>query len=198
MMAVSPDITAVEMDYARSVLGKTYTSLLKNELDLTVTEDYCDPYCRTITDITIVNNTLTSLDEVVETSRQDTGGDNQDDCTATLQLTFEITGTYVGCEDTEFPGLFSPGRRQLIDVKQPQLRFDVNRALQQEKNDMDGVDSRRDMEEVTCPSCSDDESTLGFVSPTLDGVQTLLSDFVAVLPGICEVTSADVVPAKRF
>jgi hypothetical protein len=185
-MSVSSEISALEINYASSVFEKTYTSLLKNEL-AAATSEYCDPYCRDITSINVTSNTLTTPEAEARQS-----GPN---CDATLELTFSVMGTFVGCNDTVFPGLFSSGRRQLVQVQQPKLRFDVRRALEDEM-DMEGTEEDMDMT-AECPSCLDDESTLGFASPSLDGVKTLLSDYVTVLPAVCELTDAVIKPAER-
>mmetsp|Transcript_56846 Transcript_56846/g.138384 ORF Transcript_56846/g.138384 Transcript_56846/m.138384 type:complete len:333 (-) Transcript_56846:2578-3576(-) len=184
-MSVSPEISALEIDYASTVFEKTYEGILKNELSAAA-DAYCDPYCRDITEISVVSNTLTVPDEPAAAEARQAG----EDCAGTLDLTFEIKGTFVGCEDTEYPGLFASGRRQLVQVQRSQVRFDMTRAL--EGHTMMETEEM----EVTCPSC--DDSTLGLASPTLDGVKTLVSDFVTVLPAICEVTGAEIVPSERL
>jgi hypothetical protein len=176
-MSVQSGISGIEIDYATAVLEKTYTSMLQNELTQSLSQ-YCDPYCRKIDSITILSNKLITA-ETAE-SRQ-TG-----DCDASLVLTFSVEGTFIGCEDTEFPGLFAPGRRQLVEVQTSKVRRNLNAPrFLEPSEEMDGMDM--------CPSCPDDSNTLGLTAPTVTRMSELLDGFVAVLPAICEVTGAEIV-----
>jgi hypothetical protein len=177
-MAVTTDISTIEIDYATAVLEKTYTSLLANELTQSLSE-FCDPYCRQIDSITVLSNELSTSD-ISEARQADDG------CDSTLVLTFGVVGSYVGCEDTEFPGLFSSGRRQLVHIQPSKIRRNMNVRRFLEDMEADGG-------AVMCDSCPDGSNTLGLPAPTVDAMSELLSDFVAVLPAICEVTDAQIV-----
>jgi hypothetical protein len=181
-LAVKTDISNIEIDYATAVLEKTYTSLLANELAQSLSQ-YCDPYCRQIESIIVLSSDLVTPDGETSEARQQ----QDDDCDATLVLTFGVEGTYVGCEDTEFPGLFTSGRRQLVQIQASKVRRNLNvlRVLQ---------DTEANMEpDAACGSCPNDSNTLGLPAPTVDAMSELLSDFVEVLPSICAVTDAQVV-----
>ncbi|KAG7345635.1 hypothetical protein IV203_033166 [Nitzschia inconspicua] len=178
-MSVDSGISSIEMEYAAAVFEKTYTSMLANELSASLNE-YCDPYCRQITGLTVLSNELISPEESAD-SRQSS------DCDATLKLVMGIEGTFVGCEDTPFPGLFSAGRRQLIQIQRSKVRMNLNtpRFLQPgaEGTEMDPM----------CPSCPDDSNSLGLQAPAVPSMVEILDGFVSVLPAICELTDAEIV-----
>lgn len=161
-MSVKSDISKIETDYATAVLTKTYTSLLKNQLSAAA-EEYCDPYCREVDSIVILSNELSTSDQTAE-SRQSS------DCDGILTLVFGVTGTFVGCEDTEFPGLFSS--RRLL------MKNNLRRFLEDD--------------EAMCGACPDSSASLGFPSPTVDTITELLDTFVSVLPAVCEITDVSV------
>jgi hypothetical protein len=163
-MSVMSGISAVEIEYAANVFEETYGAMLANELSQ-AQADYCDPYCRKITNVVVSANALTTSAAATAEARQSSGA-----CDASLELTFSVEGTWYGCEETVWPGLFAP---------------DGRRALQ--KN------LRRILEEVaedSCPVCPDDATSLGLVSPSTTQLKEVMAEFVAVLPAICELTDA--------
>jgi hypothetical protein len=61
--------------------------------------NYCDPYCREITDVSVIETETSNIFEVSE--RQG------NECDTELKLTFQLEGTYWACEGDPFPGLFA-------------------------------------------------------------------------------------------
>jgi len=98
-----------------------------------------------------------------------------------LELTFSLEGTYWGCEDEEFPGLFSPdtGARQLKTTQNFLRKPSPPRFLEEEYDE--------------CPVCPEDSSTTGLTAPTSESLLELMNPYVAVLPAVCELTSAKIV-----
>jgi len=179
-LAVTPDISALEIEYAAKTFEKTYGALLENKLEQ-AQADYCDPYCRRITNVNVDSNSLTAAASARQASP--TG------CDAELKLTFSVEGTYYGCEDTVFPGLFTVDdgeRRQLTEtINNNHLRRILappkTRKLQED-------------DEESCPICPDDVESLGLVSPSIDQLTEVMHDFVSVLPAICELKHAELTP----
>ena len=83
-LAVSSErVTAVELDYVKSVVQKAYEGL-----------DFCDPYCRMLTSVSVEKA------EVFDAAQP------EGDCDGILQMTLLVDGTYMNCgEVTDFPGL---------------------------------------------------------------------------------------------
>ncbi|KAL3909649.1 MAG: hypothetical protein SGILL_008004 [Bacillariaceae sp.] len=170
-MAVSADISEVEINYAASVLQKTYTSLVQGAIENAT--DFCDPFCRTVTGVEVVDW------EVVP----DVNGTYlEEGCDSELDVLYEVSGTFVGCEDTEWPGL--------IDT--PALRRQLSAAKEEIESFLRGGLARW-LQEDLCGACPDDSSSLGNVIPTGDDIIETLDPFVSVLPSICAVTDFVVV-----
>lgn len=168
-MSVMSTITALEIQYAANVFEKTYGAMLANEL-AEAQADFCDPFCRKITEVVVSNNTLTTA-AATATARQ-----SGPSCNASLKLTFSVVGTWQGCEDTVWPGLFgAEGRRA--------LQKNLRRILEEES------------EEDSCPVCPDGATTLGLVAPSTTQLKDTMTGFVAVLPAICELTDAQLIVA---
>ncbi|KAG7355231.1 hypothetical protein IV203_004587 [Nitzschia inconspicua] len=164
-MNVASTISAIEIEYAANVFEKTYGAMLANELSQAQAA-YCDPYCRKITDVEVSANSLTT--SATSSARQSSS------CDSSLALTFSVKGTWFGCEDTAWPGLFAPeGRRA--------LKKSLRRILEETE------------ETDTCSSCPDSAQSLGLVSPSMAQLKEVMSEFVAVLPAICEVTDVQLV-----
>ncbi len=163
-MSVTSNVSSIEVNYAASVFEKTYMGLLRNELDIA---DYCDPYCRSITSVNVTRN----QDSLV-TAKQ------IGNCDMELKLIFSIEGTFWGCDDTEFPGLFasSHGDRHLLLTERTSLRSQrLNRLLD------GGVTS--------CALCSG-ESSGSLSAPTSDEFLDAMNQFVTIIPDICELKLA--------
>ncbi|KAL3907064.1 MAG: hypothetical protein SGILL_009022 [Bacillariaceae sp.] len=163
-MAVTSDISDVEISYAASVLQKTYTSLLQGAV--ADADDFCDPFCRMVTGVEVIDSVVApdSNSSYIE-----------EGCDSVLAVTYEVTGTFVGCEDTEWPGLVATPatfRRKLQEEANSLLRGGFVRWLQPEM----------------CRSCPDDASNLGNVVPSGDEVIEIMDPFVSVLPQICALT----------
>jgi hypothetical protein len=173
-MSVSSSISAVEIEYAANTFEKTYTAMLSNQLEA-AQEDYCDPFCRKITAVTVDSNSLMA-GEATAQARQASS------CDAMLEMTFNVEGTYVGCEDTEFPGLFAAETRRAL---RKNLRSAVVRSLQDAEE-----------EATACPVCPDDVDSLGLVSPSNQALKNVMMDFVTVLPAICELRKVEIIPAN--
>lgn len=161
-LSVASSISSIEIDYAANVFEQTYSAMLANELTQ-AQADYCDPYCRKIVDVTVTSNSLT-----VAEARQ------AGECDSTLTMTFTVEGTFYGCEDTVFPGLFGvEGRRA--------LKKNLRRILQD------------DADEDSCRVCPDGSTSLGLVSPSISNLRDTMKQFVTALPAICELTDASVI-----
>jgi hypothetical protein len=90
-----------------------------------------------------------------------------------------IEGTYFGCNDTMFPGLFVEGRRQLQKFLRVAPRL---RMLQ---------DTMENSTMEDCPVC--DGGTVGFISPSTEELTGVLKDYISGIPTICELTAASLV-----
>jgi hypothetical protein len=170
VMAVSSSISSLEIDYAKNVFAKTYGALVKNQLEQAQT-NFCDPFCRTITATTVVNSAITAAAAAQAKQGDTTNGS----CDSQLQLTLSVDGTYWGCEDTVFPGLFT------ISDQARYLRTAAARS---------GFSPRALQEGETCPVCTGDAASLEFSAPSVDQLKEAMQTYVTVLPGICELTSA--------
>jgi hypothetical protein len=168
-MSVSSSVSAVEIEYAANVFKRTYDGLLANELESQ--ENYCDPYCRNITDVVVSSNTLTTTAQTRQSSS---------DCDSSLTLTFSLKGTWIGCNDTVWPGLFVTEGQRL-------LRKNLRRVLQ-EMEQTGSADS--------CPVCPDDGTTLGLVSPSTAQLKDVMDEYFTAIPTICELTDAQWVSAS--
>ena len=188
-LAIDPLITDDEIDYTRSVLQKTYTALVENQLEVEETS-YCDPFCRKITSVLIQDTKKVDTGTVIEDKLF---LDSTASCTQELELTFAIGGTWVGCTGSEssFPGLFSiPSvtdnifddqkiRRQLSStVSQHNLRHVSSRNLQ----DIEG-----------CGVCPTDVDSFGMLAPSSKGLHEVMQPFITVLPAVCEIVSIELV-----
>lgn len=200
-MAVSSSISAVEINYAANTLEKTYSSMLSNQLEQ-ARADYCDPYCRMISAVTVDSNSLMTSEATAEARQAGT-----DDCDAMLELTFNVEGSYYGCEDTVFPGLFaSPEARRMLRASVVGSSSSNVRFLQDAEEDMmeeeammeDGEmeDTTEDDMDASCPVCPDDVQSLGLVSPTSAQLKNVIKPFVTVLPAICGLNKVEVIPSN--
>jgi hypothetical protein len=106
-MAVSSSITEDEIAYTASLMQKTYTALLAGFLE--EAQDYCDPYCRTITGIEVIGYELTG-NATNETFVEE-------GCDDTLVMSYAVDGAFLGCEGADFPGMFAQLRRRLIALR---------------------------------------------------------------------------------
>jgi hypothetical protein len=169
-MAVSQDITDVEINYAAAVLQKTYTALLQGAI--ADAGDFCDPFCRTVTGVEV-------LDSVIAPDPNSTY--TEEGCDSVLAVTYEVSGTFVGCEDTEWPGLVATPtfRRKLQEDTSSLLRGGFVRWLQSD----------------TCRTCPDDSTNLGNVVPTGEEIIEVLDPFVSILPEICALTDFVIIDA---
>jgi hypothetical protein len=192
-LAVDPLISDDEMDYAASVLQKTYTALVENRLLEVEEASYCDPFCRKISYVRIENATKVDTGTAVEDT---TFLDSTAACTQELELIFSIGGTWVGCTGTEssFPGLFSTPsvgdnifddqkvrRRRLPSTTtlQHNLRHVSNRQLQ------DGIEG--------CGVCPSSVDSLGMLAPSSQRLHEAMQPFITVLPAVCEIVSIELV-----
>ena len=195
-MSVSSTISAVEIDYAANTFEKTYSAMLSNQLEA-AQEDFCDPFCRTISAVTVDSNSLMGGDATAE-ARQ------SGECDSMLEMTFVVEGTFVGCEDTAFPGLFAPAARRhlrsssftvrsLQDAEEDMMmeEEDMEEDMMMEEEDMMMEDSMAD-----CPVCPDDVESLGLVSPSNQMLKNVMKDFVTVLPAICNLNKVEIIPAN--
>jgi hypothetical protein len=163
-MSVASTVSAVEIEYAVNVFKRTYGAMLANELEQ-AKADYCDPYCRNITDVVVSFNTLTTPD-----ARQ-----ASTDCDSSLSLTFSVEGTWYGCNDTAWPGLFiKDGSRR--------IRRNLRRILEELTDEEESSDS--------CPVCDEDNPNLGLVAPSISELKEVMNEFFTVIPTICELTDA--------
>ena len=106
-MAVSSSITEPEIAYTAALMQKTYTALLEGFLE--EAQDYCDPYCRTITNIEVMGYELTG--NITNATYVEDG------CDDTLVVSYAIDGSFLACEGADFPGMFSQLRRRLRSLR---------------------------------------------------------------------------------
>jgi hypothetical protein len=170
-MIVKGSITEDDIEYAEGVFSKTYMNLLKNGFD--EEGDVCDPYCRSITDVNATYNEVFVAEEsetenstVALTARQ-----VDEECNTVAELTLSVQGEYWGCDDSEFPGLFSSGERRGLAKSHFRSRFLAPN---------DG----------SCPVCSDD-SELFDLAPSQEELIKALKVYITVLPTICELESVE-------
>ncbi|KAG7342381.1 hypothetical protein IV203_007474 [Nitzschia inconspicua] len=170
-MAVNADISDVEIAYAARVFQRTYVAMLTGAVEDNA--DYCDPFCRSISNIEVVGNQVVPLEDssIVE-----------EGCDATLDLIFGVNGTFVGCPDTEFPGLFFTPRRQLLSI--------ANQAALNTASFLRGGSVRWLVDvEPLCGSCPDNSSSsIVNVVPTEDDMIEIINPLLSILPGVCAVT----------
>ena len=150
------------------MFAKTYEAMIDNELN-ELQSSYCDPYCREISDVVVVE---TATANIVETSeRQAT------ECDTELKLTFRVAGTYWACEGFPFPGLFSDPM---------------------ESGDADALKMTAIMmENAACQVCPEDSVSNGLNAPTSDELLNAMKPYMTVLPGICELRSAEVLDDSK-
>ncbi|KAG7363555.1 hypothetical protein IV203_026916 [Nitzschia inconspicua] len=169
VMAVNTDINDVEIAYAARVIQRTYLAMLTGAVEDNA--DYCDPFCRSISNIEVVGNEVVPLED---SSFLDEG------CNATLDLIFGVNGTFIGCPDTEFPGLFfTPSRRQLLSI--------ANQAALNTASFLRGGSARWLVDvEPLCSSCPD--NSIVNVVPTEDDMIKIINPLLSILPDVCAVT----------
>jgi hypothetical protein len=171
-MTVASTFTAVDMDYSANVFQKTYMGMLQNRFE-DAAVNYCDPYCRTITDVVVVDNNA-----VAATAKQAT------DCTIEVQITLAAEGTYWGCDGQGFPGLFaSDGGRQL---KTTTSSTRMDRVLSPKDS------TTTSTSKSTCPACTDVDTTLDLSAPGPDDLLSIMGPYVEVLPAVCDLLSAEI------
>jgi len=168
-LAVNSEISQAEIDYAASIFLKTYTAVLQGLVD---GADYCDPYCRTVTDVEIVGSTLTG--NVTNQTFVELG------CDDTLVLTFAVDGTYQSCEADDWPGLFTEVEARRLASSNSFLRGAGERFLQSNS---------------TCGECPDDSTSLGQIAPSEEELALIMDPFISILPNVCELVSVTVIEA---
>jgi hypothetical protein len=172
---VDPAITEAEIDYAGGIFLKTYMAMLQNELEATAT-NYCDPYCRQITDVSLVGSSF-----VGNVTDEDLTAEG---CTAYLEMVFGVDGTYTGCEDTPFPGLFATPNATRRSLLGPETFLRGGFFGYDETNE-----DRFLQTSDGCGEC-DAEST-GPSSPTTEEMVERMNPYISVIPAVCELTSVD-------
>jgi hypothetical protein len=224
-MSTSSSVTAVELDYAASVFQKTYETMLQNGLQEFHDSDYCDPYCRNLVSVNATGYKV--VDGEVSAESQERG------CENLVALSVAISGTYVGCPNAAFPGLFTlsapstgaeedeagtaeaRGGRQLWEVAvakameglaAPQVieSFNVKKGTtnlratatpsSRKVTSFSSPHHRFLDEELLCPICPDDSSSLGVVAPSTEGMIEVMDPFITVLPTICELIKVETAP----
>ncbi|KAL3929137.1 MAG: hypothetical protein SGARI_004838 [Bacillariaceae sp.] len=169
-MIVKGSITQDDIQYAEGIFSKTYLEALENGFNQE--EGFCDPYCRSISNLTATYSEVMVAEES-ETVAVDARQADDDECDTVAELTFSVQGEFWGCDDAEFPGLFSNGgeRRNL----KTSLR---SRFLAPD--------------DESCPVCSEDSETTG-MAPSQEDLTKALKVYITVLPNICELESVEVV-----
>lgn len=94
------------------------------------------------------------------------------ECDTELKLTFLVEGTYWGCEGSPFPGLFSDA----MDSDAEALNM-TGMILKQK---------------ASCQVCPEDTLGEGLPAPTADDLLESMQPYMAALPTICELQSAEV------
>jgi hypothetical protein len=170
-MAVSSDITDVEINYAAAVFQRTYVALVRGLAeDL---PDFCDPFCRYVADVEVVSSEIIPVED---------SSFAEEGCDSELEIVFDVTGTFVGCPDTEFPGLFGTSPLRQLYALTSETAARTTSLLR-------GNSVRRLQEsEQLCGSCPDDSSSLGNVVPTEDEMIEIMDPLLSILPNVCALT----------
>ncbi|KAL3915606.1 MAG: hypothetical protein SGILL_005567 [Bacillariaceae sp.] len=94
-MSVASDISATEIQYAADIFGKTYggSSLI----------GFCDPKCRKINDVYLQEATV--FRNIFENGSQVSKSGST--CNQEVKITISTGGSFYGCPEEQFPGLFS-------------------------------------------------------------------------------------------
>ncbi|KAG7355216.1 hypothetical protein IV203_004572 [Nitzschia inconspicua] len=161
ILAVTSTITNIEVEYVANVLAKTYEAMIQNNLG-DGQGSYCDPICRKITQISVVE---TVTENIFESSEQ-----QANNCDTELKVTLSVGGTYWACEGVPFPGLFS----------EPMSDDQV----------FDSIGANA--EDTTCQVCHDDSTIAGINEPTSLNLLKTMKPYMTVLGSICDLLSAEV------
>ena len=193
-LAVDSGITVSEYNYAADVFTKTYSAMLNNDFDSSAT-NYCDPYCREITGVVVINTEWAG--NTTDSNFQDNG------CNAYLEMIFEVEGTYVGCDGTPFPGLFanpSVTRRFLSDLatipfSKSFLRGGGLSSMKEESLDS-GHRYLQPTDGAACGECSA-EGEITPIAPTTEELTQQLEPFITVLPSVCEISALNTLEVEK-
>mmetsp|Transcript_16806 Transcript_16806/g.27270 ORF Transcript_16806/g.27270 Transcript_16806/m.27270 type:complete len:201 (-) Transcript_16806:184-786(-) len=185
-LSVMSTITPIETQYAATVLQKTYVAMLHNQLE--VATDYCDPYCRDITYVTVMSANQTNIFAANTTGSSFA---RESTCDSELRLSFSLNGTFWACEDQPFPGLFSSGPNGT------NLEDDFTMTAEARSFGYRFLEIFQAEEEEMCPSCPAN-STSSVIPPSAMDLAEVMAPFVEVLPVICDLTSVEVLDDGSF
>jgi hypothetical protein len=195
-MSVNEKITNADIDYAMSVFKKTYGALLENKLE-EAAGSYCDPWCRKISSVQVMDYALNTNASLMEEN------DLNNKCNGELELVFVVEGTFWGCQDEEFPGVFSTaslaehddGEETTTATAQVKNANGSSRRRRRRRLPWLQQQQLRGLNPETCTVCAAD-SVGTITTPTSDQLIQAMTPYVTVLPDICYVLSADLTKEK--
>jgi hypothetical protein len=150
----------------------TYEAMIHNNLEQ-VKSNYCDPYCREITLVSVVE---TNTSKIFEASTR-----QSDECDTELTLTLKVEGTYWACESSPFPGLFSD---PMADEEEASNTTSGELGMMINENEM-------------CQKCPEDSVSDGLIAPSPSDLLEAMEPYVTVLEPICALLSAEVLDDEK-
>jgi hypothetical protein len=170
---VSCFLPILQIQYAANVFAKTYEAMIHNNLEQ-VTSNYCDPYCREITLVSIVEADSSNIFEA--SARQ------SNECDTELTLTLQVEGTYWACEGSPFPGLFSDPMADEEMASNTTTSGELVRMIN--GNEM-------------CQKCLEDSVLDGLIAPSSSDLLEAMEPYVTVLEPICALLSTKVLDDEK-
>jgi hypothetical protein len=146
---------------------------MNNHLDL-LESNYCDPYCRDITLVSVVETYTSNIFDAV--ARQ-----APNKCDTELILTLQVEGTYWTCEGYPFPGLFSDP----LSVGSEASNMTSDELIRMISGD------------EMCQQCSEESTHDGLIAPSPLDLLEAMKPYATVLDPICDLLSAEVLDDGR-
>lgn len=174
-LQVNGDITETDIQYASKVLERSLDSISEGD------SSSCDKYCRDVTAATVISSLLLSDASSSLLSQAHTT------CHQTLKVVFAIKGTYWGCNDEPFPGIFQKEGNKGNDTNST-----TDNIFNRKKVMLRGRRQLQDQDESAVDVCScieqgDDDSAN--LAPTPNQLVEEMEPLLVALPGICSIQS---------
>jgi hypothetical protein len=147
---------------------------MNNNLEL-LESNYCDPYCRDITLVSVVDTYTSNIFDAA-VARQ-----SSNECDTELILTLQVEGTYWACEGQPFPGLFSDP----LSVESEASNMTSGELLRMISGD------------EMCQECPEESTHDGLVAPSPLDLLEAMKPYATVLDPICDLLSAEVLDDGR-